>query len=389
MQLKKLVVEPIHAAADDIGLDPVVVVIDAVDECGNYRAQILSLLRDVGPMLPIRFKLFVSLRPEHDLQTSLSHRGTISYILHDVDASVIHGDIERFLRSRFSKVAVDYSKVIGPGPWPSPEDISALAAKSDKLFIFAATVVKFVADTDDPRSQLNVVLRTTVINGPSPYQQLDQLYQQVLEQALQTANETTIERFHRVMGAVALLHDPLTVLSLGRLLQMEAEEVQMALLRVHSLVVVLGNEDTIRLIHPSFRDFMTQRCPAESRYFINLTACHRQLVLMCFKTMHDYLRKDICGIRDMWKLNAEVEDLDHRIATCIPAHLQYACHHWATHFSEAFSGPNVADDEVCDMLMLFVSVHLLHWLEVLSLVRCLAEALPALRFVQEWATVSI
>ncbi|KIM86962.1 hypothetical protein PILCRDRAFT_293369 [Piloderma croceum F 1598] len=49
MQLEKLVVEPIRAAADDIGSDPVVVVIDAVDECGNYRAQILSLLCNARP----------------------------------------------------------------------------------------------------------------------------------------------------------------------------------------------------------------------------------------------------------------------------------------------------------------------------------------------------
>jgi hypothetical protein len=52
-QLEKLVVEPIRAAADDIGSDPVIVVIDAVDECGNYRAQILSLLCNARPKLPI------------------------------------------------------------------------------------------------------------------------------------------------------------------------------------------------------------------------------------------------------------------------------------------------------------------------------------------------
>ncbi|KIM86937.1 hypothetical protein PILCRDRAFT_4185 [Piloderma croceum F 1598] len=142
-----------------------------------WSAQILSLLCNVQPKLPIRFKLFVSLRPEHNLQTSLLHQGTYwgskSYILHDVDASVVRGGIKRFLHSRLTKVAADYSKVIGPGPWPSPEDISALAEKSDKLFIFAATVVKFVADTDNPKSQLDL---------------------QVLEQVLSaTANEMVIE----------------------------------------------------------------------------------------------------------------------------------------------------------------------------------------------------
>jgi hypothetical protein len=90
----------------------------------------------------------------------------------------------------------------------------------------------------------------------------------------------------------------------------------------------------------------------------------------------------------MWKLNAEVEDLDDRIAACIPAHLLYACRHWATHLSEALSCADSAEDDVCDALTLFSSLHLLHWLEVLSLTGRLAEALPALRHAQDWASVS-
>jgi len=275
MQLEKLVVEPIRAAADDIGSDPVVVVIDAVDECGNYRVQILSLLCIARPKLPIRFKLFVSLRPEHDLQISLSSQGTDwraeSFILHDVDASVVRGDIERFLHFWLSKIAINYSDIIDPRLWPSPEAISSLTEKSDKLFIFAATVVKFIEDTnDDPRSQLDVVLRTTVRDGPSPYQQLDQLYQRVLEHALpESTDDAVLEQFRTVMGAVALLYDTLTIFALGRLLQMEASRIRMALLRLHSVVIVPDHENEIRLIHKSFRDFMTQRCPAGSRYIIN------------------------------------------------------------------------------------------------------------------------
>ncbi|KIM75856.1 hypothetical protein PILCRDRAFT_662423, partial [Piloderma croceum F 1598] len=392
MQLVKLMVEPIRAAADDIGSDPVVVVIDAVDECGNYRAQILSLLCALGPKLPVSLKLFVSLRPEHDLKTVFSsqdaHWGARSLILHDVDAFIVRDDIERFLRFRLSKVAATYPEIVNPCLWPSSEAISSLAEKSANLFIFAATVVKFVEDTnDDPRSQLNVVLRPTVNNGPSPYRQLDRLYQQVLEHALpENADDVIFERFRTVMGAVTLLYDTLTIFALGRLLQMEAVKIRVVLLRLSSVIVVVDYGDEIRLIHPSFRDFMMQRCPAGSRYFINPANHHRQLVLMCFKLMHDYLRKDICGIRDMWKLNVEVEDLDHRIAISIPAHLQYACCHWATHLSEAISAVNSVDDGVCDALMLFSSLHFLHWLEVLSLTGRLAEALPALRHAQIWAS---
>jgi hypothetical protein len=169
---------------------------------------------------------------------------------------------------------------------------------------------------------------------------------------------------------------------------MEAGEVHISLLQMHSLVVVPDDEGEIRLIHPSFRDFMTQRCPEQSRYFIKPVDRHRQLVLMCFKTMHSNLKKDICRIRDMSTLNAEVQDLDSRIIAFIPAHLQYACRHWATHLSELLLGTDCVDDDVSDALMGFSSLHLLHWLEVLSLLGWLADALPALRHAQDWASVS-
>jgi len=60
----------------------------------------------------------------------------------------------------------------------------------------------------------------------------------------------------------------------------------------------------------------------------------------------------------------------------------------ATHLSESLPGANDTDDDVCDALVVFASLHLLHWLEVLSLVGRLVEALPALRHAVDWAAVS-
>ena len=394
-QLDKLVVEPLHKVADAIGPSPVVVVVDALDECGTYRAQMTSLLCSMGSRLPNCFKLFVSLRPEYDLQAVLTAQNidgdAHSFILHDVDASIVRHDIECFLRVRLSNVATKYPDIINPSLWPSANDISALAEKSEKLFIFAATVVKFIEDAhDDPQSRLNVVLSATLTDGPSPYQALDDLYQQVLECALpKDSPKQLFDRFRVVMGAVVLLYDSLTLHTLGRLMQVESQEVRKALLHLHSVVIVPDDEKEIRLIHPSFRDFMTQRCQQSSKYFVDPVECHRHLALNCFKAMECGLKKDICHIRDMWKLNEEVEDLEDRIVAFIPAELQYACRHWATHLSESLSATaNSAGDALVDALTLFASMYLLNWLEVLSLIGCLGEATSALRNAQLWTSVS-
>lgn len=395
-QLEKLVIEPLCAAADSIGSSPVVIIIDALDECGNYRAQMMSLLCSIGSRLqelPICVKLFVTLRPEYDLKaafTSENHGDTQSFILHDVEASIVHSDIERFLHFGLLKVAAQHH--VDPRVWPSTDDISILAKKSDKLFIFAATVVKFVGDKHGhPRDRLDIVLKTGQDGGSSPYSHLDHLYQQVLESALpETADKMVLDHFHMVMGAVILLYDPLSIENLGSLVHIEAQDVRMALQNLHSLMIVpdSNNEGEIRLFHPSFRDFMTLRCPKESAYHIDTGKHHQQLAMVCFKTMAHSLKKDICRIRDTGKLNKEVMDLDGHIKEFVPVNLQYACRHWATHLSESVMAEKSGETTVIDALMSFASLHLLHWIEVLSLIGCLDEGLPALQHAFNWASVS-
>lgn len=91
----------------------------------------------------------------------------------------------------------------------------------------------------------------------------------------------------------------------------------------------------------------------------------------------------------MYKLNDEVGDLDTRIRKFIPASLQYACRHWATHMCDASLNLDKSDGELIDAMMLFASVHFLHWLEALSLIGCLEDALPALRRAQSFNIVYV
>jgi hypothetical protein len=263
MQLKKLMVKPLCAAAEDIGSIPVVVIIDTLDECSNYKAQIMSLLCNICPRLPIYFKFFILFQPEHKLQTIFSshniHLSTKLFILHDVDASVMRGDIEHFLRYRLSRIATRYPNIINFNVWPAAKDISTLTKKSDKLFIFTATVVKFIEDSDDnPKYLLNVIMNTPPVSGPSPYKHLDQLFKEVIEHAVpERASKQVFDHFRTVMDAITVLYDTFTIPVLGHLLRMELSDIHMALLHLHSLVIVPNDQNKIHLIHPSFCDFMT------------------------------------------------------------------------------------------------------------------------------------
>jgi hypothetical protein len=166
MQLEKLVVEPMCAAADEIGSTPVVVIIDGLDECSSNRAHLLSLLCTMRLKLSVSFKLFVSFRPIPDLKMALSSQGAYwgaqSFILYDLDAFAVCGNIERFLRLRLSKVSK--SCKIDPGFWSSTEDIAALAIRKIVWFIIEThTLPSSAANPCDPVTLFEWVNVATVV----------------------------------------------------------------------------------------------------------------------------------------------------------------------------------------------------------------------------------
>jgi hypothetical protein len=99
--------------------------------------------------------------------------------------------------------------------WPSSSDIEVLCKKAAGFFIYASTVVKFVASGyDPPPERLTLITslpRTTIGEGKSG---VDQLYIKVLEQAFHDTyadNSQLYSRFRSVVGTVLLLFNPLSV----------------------------------------------------------------------------------------------------------------------------------------------------------------------------------
>jgi hypothetical protein len=81
------------------------------------------------------------------------------------------------------------------------------------------------------------------------------------------------------------------------------------------------------------------------------------------------LKQDICQVGGPSLLLSEISDISTRIATHIPLHVQYACCHWAYHIL------NGDPTTMIELLEEFLSQHLLHWIEVCSLLGNLRNAL--------------
>jgi hypothetical protein len=94
------------------------------------------------------------------------------------------------------------------------------------------------------------------------------------------------------------------------------------------------------------------------------------------------LKKNICSIPER-TLNKEVKDLAWLRQERISDALEYSCRFFGSHIREAHTvGGEV--DEIVELLKMFVKRLILQWLEVLSIVGHMPEAVYSLNYIKEW-----
>jgi hypothetical protein len=389
-QLEELILKPLRAVGDSFPSS--LIIFDALDECKDDRVTSIilsSLSRHVADLAPLKF--LITSRPEQNITSAFKSSTQLSplarpLILHEIELGIVQQDIESYLTSSLSQIREAYYL---ENSWPSPSDVRALAMLSNGLFIFAATSVGFIRDRNysSPADQLASLL----INAPmvaqspsSPHHRLDELYTQVLNHAFPNIAPPLTDRIKIVLGSIILLRDPLSSRALENLLKLRPTTVRQTLVHLQSVVIVPENESQVmRLLHPSFFDFITDppRC-RKTNFVVNTLTQHTILACACLEAMM-CLRQDICEIQNPSLLNSEVDDLPSRITKYITPHIQYACRHWAFHLKNAS-----ISDVLLDLVKQFCSKCLLYWVEVCSLLGELRSALVALHDAQQFLVVS-
>ncbi|KAF9515244.1 hypothetical protein BS47DRAFT_1391779 [Hydnum rufescens UP504] len=326
-QFEGLILKPLGQL--DSHRRPTLIVLDALDECEEQgTATILQLLLAHITRLPF-LRILITSRPEPYISSVFDEvRNLAKRILHDIEASVIEEDLRLYIRSELKKIPQNLGLQIG------------------KLFIYAATSIRFIGDSRvrDPRNNLRLILDTQLSkeSEATPYSQLDSLYVEVLRNSLSNSNRKVIvKRFQAVVGSIVLLRQPLPIGSLARFVQYTLDDVDTALRHLRSVIVPPSTPDEApRIYHPSFRDFITDPSRCSIPEFVILAVPDQELrhALRCFELMATFLKQDIAGILDMSPLNSEVEGLNEKVRDALSAEVQYACsavtsmeeaHRWA------------------------------------------------------------
>ncbi|KZV85628.1 hypothetical protein EXIGLDRAFT_841319 [Exidia glandulosa HHB12029] len=378
VQVEELVAAPLAKCTIACRL---VIVIDAFDECdriggvegGDLLPALLSLIRQSTTEVRL---LFTS-RNEHTIDSMFAQcREERTLRLHDIERATVEKDIRAYFQHELPDLL--------------PQQLSSLITKANGLFIYAATVVRFVTLNEyfDKHELLAGILASySPGTGIVPdYAQLDRMYRQILSSLIPAGdNEKTrndaASRIRLIINALVLIENPVTPQTLARLTCMPDHTVATVLRRLNS-VIRIDSSGVIRLFHLSFADFLCDPDRCSDPYFrvlstgpTALSGCHALLALGCLKALNAHLRPDLCNIKDPSLLNSEIADLGDRITRSIPEDLRYACRSWCIHTSQAILPNNVPLSVMLfQQLRLFCSEHLQHWIEAISLLNFVQQA---------------
>ncbi|GKU15117.1 unnamed protein product [Fusarium langsethiae] len=391
-QFQKLIQEPLSEAAASVKvLSPIVIVMDALDECDQEAdaRSLIKILSQAKTPLP-RLRVFMTSRPELPIRLGFSQvQGSYQdLVLHAIPPQIVEHDIVVFLNAEFEKIRNDFNTTVGderklPPDWPGSPIVQTLAQMAVPLFIFAATVCRFVGDSRrrNPRTRLQTVLDQEGTNHGS---QLEQTYTPILHSQIaelpKKERDEVIKDFKVIVGSIVTLASPLSVTALSRLIDVLPDTVDERLDALHSVLSIpLERAMPVRLLHLSFRDYLVDRgSKATSDFWVDEKLTHRRLAKHCLRVMRGgALRKNICGL-SFPGMRRSVVDLE-QLEKNIPSQVQYACMHWAYHHTE---GNSRLDDgeEIYD----FLTTNFLHWVEAMSLLGRAKECLNSLKLLARW-----
>ncbi|KIM22415.1 hypothetical protein M408DRAFT_290448 [Serendipita vermifera MAFF 305830] len=251
-----------------------ILMIDALDECDNKhgrRDELLEILSS-EEYSPLPLKVLVTGRPERDIM-QWARNTTTAYITSFRELEGNDEDVERYIRTRLQNL-----------PRHVQDRISLVIHGAEGVFIWARLACDLLLSTVDKEALLDK-LKGQV--------RLDDLYRIALEQSI-PQDIVSKQATEMVLQMILAAKEPLSIAELDMLFPKRGivEEVVTLL---GSLLLYQNLQDPVRLLHTTFRDFLTARLNTDlmsSVGSVRPELGHYILALGCTKLLEYYSKQD-------------------------------------------------------------------------------------------------
>ncbi|OJA08875.1 hypothetical protein AZE42_01734 [Rhizopogon vesiculosus] len=379
-QFHKLLVQPLSEIAVWSQEGPVIVIIDALDECGRVgeREDLLDVLALESVKLPSTIRIVVVSRTEVDIQDALGARKHICSIPIDINSPANDKDIHLYLHHRLQHIRSKNKYLSLPQDWPGHDAMDALVARACGLFVWGFTACRYVENGQDPEERLADLLHTDIcLNAESA---MDLMYSTALESSGKWEDPAFAADFRDILGIVIVARNPLTALTIDCL--KNATSVSKTRPSLHTIqffgCIFRGttNDEPLRVIHPSFEDFITNRARCKrDEWLIDASLYRQKLARQCIGCLRANLKRNMC------KLTLTTSAVD---VIILPEDITYSCLFWIDHVCESEGIMESFSAE----LHAFLVKHLLHWIEAMSLLKKARQTIGLLMQLEDWSKTS-
>ncbi|KDQ58876.1 hypothetical protein JAAARDRAFT_646614 [Jaapia argillacea MUCL 33604] len=273
---------------------PLLIVMDALDECAEGIFVLKLLLAAIQDVIG-HIKIFFTSRPQDDIDNILEgHKFHRVRVLLDDDSNA--EDIRAYFDTRLA----DLSLADGtPFPLLDRDTREALYRSAAGLFIWASTACNFLSGSFNLDADLRLLLHPSATGKDNPEECLSTLYDTVLRRSYESYNRAVLrENFLPVIRVILVLDKPLSLAGLAEVLGVEEVVVCTIVRSLHAVLhsplnpaMKTGDDETVRVIHPSFYRYLTDPCN-ESPFRVNIQQTNLWLAyryLVCIQQCVDRL----------------------------------------------------------------------------------------------------
>ena len=368
-------------------LPPYLIVIDALDEIKDNGGS--KFLRDLLTAInkdDLRgLKFLVTSRPDPKIVTLCESFASEAVCrLQNVPIAEAKSDIETYLKNKLPKLT------------GSPELLVKLGLRAGGLFIYAATVVRYLT----PDDSISTAEQTKMLNDllSESYEQvsasdatflIDILYRQIMRDTFSTFKGEFLTRRLRILYTFLCTAERTSTSTVAALVADNDNEAAKAILdKLHAVLYTQDNQ--VFWYHASFPDFIFDPARSDFRigeekfeFWCNEPAHHSLLCESCFRIMRSEkfgLRFNMGDIPSSFLFDRDNSDmLSEKVEQNITPVLRYSSRHWTHHLPSV-----VADTFLCDCISDFLQIRVLFWIEAMNLLKLPNQCTLMLQCARQW-----
>ncbi|KAF5366546.1 hypothetical protein D9758_008968 [Tetrapyrgos nigripes] len=363
IQLNLLLVKP-WKKISSANMQTAVVVIDALDECEDISSVLSALIPAINKQSMPGLKFFFTSRPQGHIQRHLRINRPLpqgsqveGMFLHDVEEELVKADISKFIKEEFEELMIPEEDIY----------INKLVEKSGKLFIYAATMVRYIKSYPEyVEDRLSEILEPTGAPQENQTWNLDYLYSTVIEVAIsRNPRELSSKEFEeclKILHTIVIVGRPVSCSVISGLLGLKVRNVEGTVTQLQSVMYIGQTDKLVYTFHASFIDYILTQSRAGSVYVCKLLEHHTMLSRRCFNILTK-LKFNICDLPSSFLADKDVPGIKEKLQR-IDDTLRYACNYWGYHL-----GQSNMDAELDSQVIRFLKEKLMFWIEAMNLIR--------------------